>query len=68
MFTVDVYLAEQRESDAIGRTTKRLNLLFAPWLLAQELVAREAKHGKPIVPEIFLQCLQLLILRRETTF
>lgn len=46
VIAVDVYLAQNRESDAVVDLAEGLDLIVAPGVLAAELVAREAQDGE----------------------
>jgi hypothetical protein len=62
---VDVDLREHREGDAVIELAELLDLLLAAWLLAAELVAREAEHLEALAVQLAVELLEALVLRRE---
>src|SRR6266567_3683329 len=59
---VHVDLGEHRERDAVVHRAELADLLGGPWLLAAELVGREAGHREPAAGELVVQALQAGVL------
>src|SRR5258708_34997033 len=63
--TVDVDLGEHRKCHGIFGLAEWFDLLGVARLLRAELVAGKAEHRKAARPQLLLQRLQALVLRRE---
>ena len=68
VLTVDITLRHQREGHTMVETAELLDLLIAARLLVSELIAREAEDDESLVFVFLIQCLQTIVLRRETAF
>src|SRR5471030_51638 len=64
---VHVDLRKQGKRDAVVLFAKAADLSGIAWFLLAELVARETQHRKPAIRVTFVQLLQTLVLRREST-
>lgn len=67
-FTVDVNLVEQREGDIVVQRAEALNLLVGAWLLAQELVAGEAKNLQALILVLLIKGFKAFVLWGQTAF
>ena len=68
LYSSDVTLRHQREGHTVVEAAELFDLLIVARFLVRKLVARETENDKSLVFIFLVQCLQTIVLRRETTF